>query len=198
MLNFKSSLASHMHVTSYLSLPWTNPCISVKWIFLNHSTYEIPFWLKNLQWFPIFHWVEYTCLALTYKACSKLPFQVHLLQFYCIFCFTLLLCFSESRFFAFSVSADPKIGSSVLSSVSKANNLRGLSLTFCAWNTTMKYYAVFPRHFPGSESTFLDKSANPEPSRHPAGEWVSFAYRDQELSKWFYWAAPRPWRREGS
>lgn len=96
-----------MHVTSYLSLPWTSPCISVKQIFLNLSTYEIPFGLKTYNGFQFF--TELSTPALPWHAKPYLhnlaPTDLSRFIFYC---FTVIFA-PPSSFASLRVGALPSL-----------------------------------------------------------------------------------------
>lgn len=117
----------------------------------SHNTILIRFILgsENLQRFPLTYWIEYICLARPYIIWLQPTFPGS--------SFTSLFFSQSSPFVLLSgvlcllifVSAVPKLSPlSFLLYFSRNKNLRGLSLILCAWNTTMKYHAVYPRHSP--------------------------------------------------
>lgn len=90
-------------------LPLTFPCPEPVHAFLDFPEPQHlwdPFWFKNLQWFPIFHWIEYICLALTCKALHILA-PTYLSRFI-FYCFTVIFA-PPSSFASMRVGALPSL-----------------------------------------------------------------------------------------
>lgn len=160
-----------------------------------------PLWLKNLQWFPTFHWIEYTCLALTCKALHN-PAPNYLSRFI-FYCFTVFFA-PPSSFASLRVGSLPSLSVlfQKLAPLSFLLYQKPTTWGDCPWPSVpgippWNTVQSFPDPSQALRAPPWTNQQITGPGWHPAGEWVSFAYRDQELSKWFYWAAP-PWRREGS
>ena len=123
---------------------------------------------ENPQRFPITYWTEYICLARPYIIWLQPAFPGS--------SFTSLFFSQSSPFVLLWGGSLPSCLCQCCSQnclfllyFSRNKNLRGLSLILCAWNTTVKYRAIYPSH---------------SPQAHWSPSWAGQQLQDQPVSSW--------------